>query len=144
MRQVMSNACSQVKPHSSRRMRINSGMASVGCVSLIWMATLSGRLSSVAYCERCVFTMSLMDALERKYCWRRRRILPSMWLSFGYSTLEISSALAFLAMALPYWPALKLLMSKSGALARHRRSFETPALSYPATNISLGTASTLE
>ena len=46
-----------------------------------------------------VVQRAVLDAAERKYCWRRRRILPSIWLSLGYSTLEISSALAFLLMA---------------------------------------------
>jgi len=119
-------------------------MASVGWVSLTWMATLSGRFSSVPYWDRWFLAISPMEAADRKYCWRRRRILPSMWLSLGYSTLLMSSALALLVMALPYSPALKLSISKPGALACHRRSWETPLESYPATYMSLGTAMTLE
>ena len=44
---VTSQAFSHAMECSSTRMRISSGMAMAGCVSLSWMAALSERLSSV-------------------------------------------------------------------------------------------------
>ncbi|CUP92299.1 Uncharacterised protein [Flavonifractor plautii] len=74
---TMYHASSQPYPSSSSRMRISSGMARVGWVSLIWMTCLRWKLRRVPYSARCLRTMDWMVAETKKYCCLRRRDLPS-------------------------------------------------------------------
>ena len=62
---------------AGKQMRISSGMARVGWVSLIWMTCLRWKLRRVPYSARCLRTMDWMVAETKKYCCLRRRDLPS-------------------------------------------------------------------
>ena len=52
-------------------------------VYYMWMLFFSAKFASVPYCARWSAMMFCKDAETRKYCWLRRRILPSMWSSEG-------------------------------------------------------------
>ena len=72
------------------------------------------------------------EAEQRKYCCVRRSSLPSAWLSEGYSTLVIASALVFSSIACAYCPCVNRPMLKSWiSCARHSRRRLTASESAP-------------
>ena len=73
----MSQASSQLRPASSVRMRICSGITSAGWVSLIWMTFFSWKFFRVPYCWMCWRVMDCTVADTKKYCCFSRRDLPS-------------------------------------------------------------------
>ena len=74
---VRSQAWSQPRWASSSRMRINSGTAIVGCVSLSWMAAFSGSLSQSCIQRRNRRTISASEQATRKYSCTKRNPCPA-------------------------------------------------------------------
>ena len=92
VRTVRSHASSQPSFASSSRMRISSGTAIAGWVSLSWMATLSGSAGQSLPRRRNRATMSASEQATRKYSWRNRSDRPRGVESSGYRTRVTDSA----------------------------------------------------
>ena len=75
---MRSQASSQPRCASSSRIRINSGTASVGCVSLSWIATLSGSVFQSALLRRKRRTRSASEQATRKYSCTKRSACPML------------------------------------------------------------------
>ena len=61
-------------------MRISSATAIAGCVSLSWMATLSGRARQSSFVRRKRATMSASEQQTRKYsCTKPQRLAGDAW-----------------------------------------------------------------
>ena len=73
-------------------MRINSGTAIVGCVSLSWMATFSGSVFQSALLRRKRRTRSASEQATRKYSCTKRSPCPMLVESSGYRTRVSDSA----------------------------------------------------
>ncbi len=73
VRRVRSQASSQPRRASSRRIRRSSGTASAGCVSFIWIATFSGSALQSEFVFWKRRTRSASEQATRKYSWRKRR-----------------------------------------------------------------------
>ena len=70
---VRSQASSQPRLRLSSRMRISSATAIAGCVSLSWMATLSGSAFQSDCVRRKRRTISASEHATRKYSWTKRK-----------------------------------------------------------------------
>ena len=83
VRQVRSQASSQPRRASSRRIRISSGTAIAGCVSLSWIATFSGSALQSGLARRKRRTRSASEQATRKYSCTNRSPWPMLVESSG-------------------------------------------------------------
>ena len=105
----MSHAWSHPRCASSSRIRINSGTAIVGCVSLSWMATFSGSVFQSALLRRKRRTRSASEQATRKYSCTKRSPCPMLVESSGYKTRVSDSAVSVSATAPTKSPLLNSL-----------------------------------
>ena len=98
----IAQASSQPRNSSSNNRRMSSGMATLGCVSLSWIATFFENCRSVRPgASRFLYRRraSCRVALTKKNCCFKRNTLPLSLSSEGYSTLVMLSHRSFASTA---------------------------------------------
>jgi len=78
--------------YSSSNIRINSGIANVGWVSLSYIAKWSAKSKKSTYISYALCNISYIEALTKKYSYFNLNLRPSSVASFGYKTNVIFSA----------------------------------------------------